>query len=67
MGWGTNYSREQERIQRDDQRAGCWAGPGEKKCALDSVCGGGKGERWTDLREFTENTEQTNRLDKESQ
>ena len=29
--------------------------------------GGGHGERWTDLKEFTKNTEQTDRFDEESQ
>ena len=48
-----------------EQAAGL--GQGRKIGALDSVCGEENGERWTDLKEFTKNTEQTDRFDEESQ
>ena len=48
-----------------EQAAGL--GQGRKNGALDSVCGGGNGERWTDLKEFIKNTKQTDRFNEKSQ
>lgn len=67
MGWGTSYRRGQEWTQRGDQRAGRWAGPGEEETVPSILCVVGNGERWTDLKEFTKSTEQTDRFDEESQ
>lgn len=46
-----------------EQAAGL--GQAREPSGLDSVCGRGDGERWTDLKKFTETTAQTHQLGEE--
>lgn len=67
VGWGTDYSRGRSGYKERTREQAAALGQGRETDALDSLCGRENGERWTDLKEFIKNTEQTDQFNEESQ